>query len=306
MAWHKNPFKGSKLLVRATLNGHIRKNMGSPKGLSLAGSFFMKKSNKKYLLKKIFLGSLISGVLSIAVFSVIVIRFRDISDSITATIFVISPIVVGLLSLLVFTISILVFLFRKFGPRTFIASLSVLFILSLGGMLFLLRNYLIASRSMNATPAASLVPTVTSQETPQSVATKPPLPVLSGADIFNAVNSYRAKNGKPFLSVSDELCKIAEDRANYMMANGMSAFKTSGVGAHTGFRDTQYSGMGIGENLAANVGSTARTMYIWENSLPHRELMLWTEKDGTLITKGCVATRVSIVGSIVVLEVGDK
>lgn len=266
----------------------------------------MKKLNTKNTLNKVFFWSVISGVLSLVVFFVIVIRFGDIPNSIIATIFVISPIVVGLLSLLVFTISIFVFFFRKFGLRTFVVSLLILFFVSLGGMSFLLRNYLIARQSINATPTASLAPAITSQETPQSVATKQPLPVLSGADIFNAVNSYRAKNGKPFLSVSDELCKIAENRADYMMANGMSAFKTSGVGAHTGFRDMQYSGMGIGENLAANVVSTARTMYIWENSPPHRELMLWTEKEGALITKGCIATRVSTVGSIVVLEVGDK
>lgn len=141
---------------------------------------------------------------------------------------------------------------------------------------------------------------------PKVAPTKQPLPVLNGASIFNAVNAYRSQNGAPFLSVSDELCRIAESRADYMMANNMSAFKTSGLGAHTGFRDVQYSGNGVGENLAANVASTANVMAIWKNSPPHNELMLWTIKDNTPITKGCVATRVSEIGSIVVLEVGDK
>lgn len=145
-------------------------------------------------------------------------------------------------------------------------------------------------------------PTMSPKVTP----TKQPLPVLNGASIFNAVNAYRSQNGEPFLSVSDELCRIAESRADYMMINNMSAFKTSGLGSHTGFRDVQYSGNGVGEDLAANVVSTANVMAVWKNSPPHNELMLTTIRDGTPITKGCVATRVSEVGSIVVLEVGDK
>lgn len=161
-------------------------------------------------------------------------------------------------------------------------------------------------------PSATIVPTPSSSPSQKpTVGTKTsvgkqPLPVLSGASIFNAVNTYRAQNGHPFLSVSDELCRIAESRADYMMANNMSAFKTSGLGSHTGFRDVQYSGNGVGEDLAANVISTANVMTVWKNSPPHNELMLTTIKDNTPITKGCVATRVSEIGSIVVLEVGDK
>jgi len=134
------------------------------------------------------------------------------------------------------------------------------------------------------------------------------LPVLNGGNIFNLVNTYRSSNGKPFLTVSDELCNLAEIRADYMMRNGMEAFKSSQTGGHTGLIDvsSQYSGGGVGENLAANLGSDPAVIEIWKNSPPHRELMLWTEKDGTLITKGCIATRVSEVGSIVVLLVGDK
>jgi len=110
------------------------------------------------------------------------------------------------------------------------------------------------------------------------------------------------------LTVSDELCRLAETRADYMMRNGMEAFKSSQTGSHTGLIDvsSQYSGGGVGENLAANLSSDTAVIGIWKNSPPHRELMLWTEKDGFLITKGCVATRVSEVGSIVILLVGDK
>lgn len=135
---------------------------------------------------------------------------------------------------------------------------------------------------------------------------KPTLPVLSGASIFNAVNVYRSSQGKSQFSVSGELCSIAEKRADYMMADKMAAFKSSGTGSHTGFRDTSYSGNMMGENLAANVTSTANTMSIWKSSPPHNELMLTTERGGFKMTKACIATRVSEVGSIVVLEIGDK
>ena len=133
-----------------------------------------------------------------------------------------------------------------------------------------------------------------------------PLPVLHGDVIFGLINQYRSSKGLPFLSVSDELCRLAEGRADLMMANDMEAFKRSGTGSHYGFDSTNYSGEGVGENLAANVGLDADVLTIWKNSPPHNELLLWTVKDGTPITKGCVATRVSKVGSIVVLLVGDK
>ena len=135
---------------------------------------------------------------------------------------------------------------------------------------------------------------------------KTPLPKLNGGNIFGLVNQYRSSKGLPFLSVSSELCSIAEGRADLMMANKMEAFKKSGTGSHFGFDNVNYSGAGMGENLAGNMARDIDVLTIWKNSPPHNELMLWTSKDGTPITKGCVATRVSEVGSIVVLLVGDK
>jgi len=137
---------------------------------------------------------------------------------------------------------------------------------------------------------------------------KPPLPVLNGSSIFNMVNTFRASNGKPFLSVSDELCRLAEARADYMMSNKMTAFKSSKTNGHTGFTNaiSQYSGSGVGENLAANVSADMSVIEIWKNSPPHKELMLSVKENDTQITKGCIATRVSEIGSIVVLLVGDK
>lgn len=136
--------------------------------------------------------------------------------------------------------------------------------------------------------------------------TKQPLPVLNGGNIFSLVNQYRSSKGLPFLSVSDELCGMAEKRADLMMANNMEAFKKSSTGNHYQFDDVQYSGEGVGENVAANLAKDSDVVEKWKTSPAHNELMLWTEKEGTKITKGCVATRVSEVGSIVVLLVGDK
>lgn len=134
------------------------------------------------------------------------------------------------------------------------------------------------------------------------------LPILNGGVIFSLINNYRASLGKPFLSVSSELCAFAEQRADYMMQNNMEAFKSSDTGNHTGLSNisSQYSGEMIGENLGANLGSDTSVLNIWKNSPPHNELMLVTEKDGILMTKGCIATRVSEIGSITVLLVGDK
>lgn len=174
-------------------------------------------------------------------------------------------------------------------------------------------NQFIASDKEIVSPTPPTRPTTTPTNTPtivkpQTQPTSGELPVLNGGNIFGLINTYRTSNGKPILSVSDELCRLAEIRADYMMSNGMAAFKSSKTGGHTGLIDvsSQYSGSGVGENLAANLSTDVSVIEIWKNSPPHRELMLWIEKDGFPITKGCVATRVSEVGSIAILLVGDK
>lgn len=147
---------------------------------------------------------------------------------------------------------------------------------------------------------------IPSKKPTSSNPTKQPLPILNGGNIFSLVNQYRSSKGLPFLSVSDELCGMAEKRADLMMANNMEAFKKSSTGNHYQFDDVQYSGEGVGENVAANLARDNDVVEKWKTSPAHNELMLWTEKEGTKITKGCVATRVSEVGSIVILLVGDK
>jgi len=155
-------------------------------------------------------------------------------------------------------------------------------------------------------------PTVTPTKIPTAIKTKTPpqtkLPVLNGGNIFNYLNAYRLANGVPFLSVSNELCSYAEKRADYMMANSRANFKSSETNSHTGLSDavSGYSGNMVGENLAMNVADDKDTIDFWKTSPDHNSLMLITEKDGFLMTKGCVATRVTEDGSMVVLLVGDK
>lgn len=146
----------------------------------------------------------------------------------------------------------------------------------------------------------------TENNTNSTTSSKPPLPVLSGANIFALINQYRSSQGLPFLSVSDELCNLAEKRADLMMVNNMEAFKNSSPGNHYQFNSVEYSGEGVGENIGANFAKDADVVNAWKQSPGHNALMLLTEKDGAIITKACVATRVSEVGSIVILLVGDK
>jgi len=145
-------------------------------------------------------------------------------------------------------------------------------------------------------------PATTPSSTPVNTQT---LPTLDEASIFSAVNAYRSASGKPPFNLSQELCAVAESRADFMMRDGMAAFKNSKTDAHVGYDDVFIPNNNMGENLAANVRSTNETMTVWKNSGPHNALLLITEVSGSAITKGCVATRVATYGSIVVLEVGD-
>lgn len=201
-------------------------------------------------------------------------------------------------------------------------SLIVLFILT--GYLSLRKQRLISNQksanygTLNETqativPLATSVPTTKPNTTLEidkipSQVNKNALPKLNGSNIFALINSYRASVSKPFLNVSNELCSLAEKRADYMIANHREAFKTSGIDNHTGLSEATsgYSGGMVGENLAMNVTSDQGVVNLWKNSSTHNSLMLTTEKDGFVMNKACVATRVVEDGSIIVLLIGDK
>lgn len=166
-------------------------------------------------------------------------------------------------------------------------------------------------------PTPTVMPTSKPTEKPSDDSEKQPstskLPVLNGSAIFGLINSYRASNGKPFWSVSSELCRLAEQRAEYLiqptyedfLKNTFPSFKS-----HPGFQDManslNYSGLGLSENLAMGAKSDSDVLNMWKNSAGHNSLMLATDHNGTTYTKACVATRVKYYGSITVLLAGDK
>lgn len=166
-------------------------------------------------------------------------------------------------------------------------------------------------------PTPTIKPTVqpakkTNTE-PQTQTSTDKLPVLNGGAIFGLINAYRTSSGKPYWSVSDELCRLAEQRAEYLIQptyedfvkNIYPSFKN-----HPGFQDMadafNYSGLGLSENLAMGAKSDIGVINNWKNSPAHNGLMLTTDHNGTTYTKACIATRVKYYGSITVLLVGDK
>jgi len=167
------------------------------------------------------------------------------------------------------------------------------------------------------TPSPTIKPTAQPTKKPniesRTQTSTEKLPVLNGGTIFGLINKYRGSNNKPYWSVSDELCRLAEQRAEYLIQptyedfvkNTYPSFKN-----HPGFQDMagafNYSGIGLSENLAMGAKSDADVLNMWKNSPPHNALMLATDHNGTTYTKACIATRVKYYGSITVLLAGDK
>jgi len=165
--------------------------------------------------------------------------------------------------------------------------------------------------------------------TPTAIPTSKPVQILNNDNILKLINQYRQQNGLEPLTKSEELCRLAEQRASYLMADRMSAYRSSDIGNHSGFRSSVdgYSGNGIGENIGANIppgfkdnpnddysgytkqyktNQDAGAVSQWVHSPPHNALLLTNEKDGVKLTKGCVAHRIEDYAMLTVLLVGDK
>ncbi len=171
--------------------------------------------------------------------------------------------------------------------------------------------------SNTTTPDITVTPTQMSEK------------ILDNDHILLLINQYRIQNGLVKLEKSTELCKLAEERASYLMADRMSAYRSSQIGNHTGFKKAGvgYSGTGVGENIGANLangfkenpnGDFSKNRNIvktnqdigavnqWKQSPPHNELLLSKEKGETILTKACVASRVEDYGMLTVFLTGDK
>lgn len=142
------------------------------------------------------------------------------------------------------------------------------------------------------------------------------VPKLNSGTIFNLINNYRQSKGLWNYSVSDELCVLAEKRADFLMANDMAAAKASFPENHIGLYEQMqvYSGTGVAENFVTNIYTDQEVLTAWQTSPPHNEVLLSTktvradqpEYARTSVTKGCIAVKINGYESMVVLLVGDK
>lgn len=162
-------------------------------------------------------------------------------------------------------------------------------------------------------PNPTFIPTPKPAIAPKPVPTVKP--TISGSEVFNAINAYRHSRGLPGLDVSDELCKFAQTRANFLVADNEKTARESSIGNHIGFKDQvsfdQYSGDFVGEAFA-RIGilspsySSSGVVTGWKNSPPHNGLLLRTKENGITSNKGCVATATNQEATVTVLLVGDK
>lgn len=136
---------------------------------------------------------------------------------------------------------------------------------------------------------------------------------INGSGVFNSVNAYRASKGLPGLDVSDELCRLATIRANFIAIDNHKRLKEEP--GHPGFDEQlgfdKYSGRYIGENISfigfkSTNNSSQGVVDWWKISPSHNELLLNTQVEGITATKGCVATALDNEGTISILLVGDK
>ncbi|HCH59833.1 MAG TPA: hypothetical protein DEV73_04460 [Candidatus Zambryskibacteria bacterium] len=135
------------------------------------------------------------------------------------------------------------------------------------------------------------------------------LPSISNIKVLNLVNQYRSKNGSVPWEVSSELCSLAEKRAVFLFANNMEQANNAQAGSHPGFNETtsEYAKDGwIGENISRNPLTNEGAFKSWVDSPPHEAMLHWDWIEGSHITKACVANRVGVGGSVVVLLVGYK
>ena len=95
------------------------------------------------------------------------------------------------------------------------------------------------------------------------------------AGAAQALNAFRAENGRKALSISPKLQATAEGHANDMLSNGFFDHKGSN-GSTIGKRAKRkgYRFCLIAENIAKGQRSLADVMQSWETSAGHRKNML--------------------------------
>lgn len=169
--------------------------------------------------------------------------------------------------------------------------------------------------SATFSPAQTSKPTFIPTPKPAYIPKPSPSPKsnINGSGVFNSINAYRTSKGLPGLDVSDELCRLATIRANFIAIDNHKRLKEEP--GHPGFNEQlgfdKYSGRYIGENISfigfnSTNNSSQGVVGWWETSPSHNELLLKTQVGDIAATKGCVATVLDQEGTVTILLVGDK
>lgn len=133
-------------------------------------------------------------------------------------------------------------------------------------------------------------------------------PQLHSNEILNLVNQYRQSKKLPTWTTSEEICNLAEKRADFLSENNGIAL-TSSTEEYQKQLDEQaknYSGASLNELYISNVGTNQEAISSWKGSPDNNKFLLMTESNGASITLACAAVRVERSLSLVVLLSGPS
>lgn len=116
-------------------------------------------------------------------------------------------------------------------------------------------------------------------ESPAPESPAPETPSVGGSlqaqrqAVLDLVNAARAENGKSALTLNDELCDVAQLRAEEIVKS-FSHTRPNGSSCFTAIQEAGIRGGAMGENIAAGQSSPAAVMNSWMNSEGHRANIL--------------------------------
>ena len=106
------------------------------------------------------------------------------------------------------------------------------------------------------------------------VPTTPTTPTNSNVQaVFDLVNKERKANGLGTLTLSDELCKVADVRVKEIVKS-FSHTRPNGTSCFTAFKENGVTYKYAGENIAYGQKTAAEVMNGWMNSAGHRANIL--------------------------------
>ena len=105
--------------------------------------------------------------------------------------------------------------------------------------------------------------------------TTPTLPTTNSdvQAVFDLVNKERKANGLRVVTISDELCKVADIRAKEIVTK-FSHTRPNGTSCFTAFKENGVTYRYAGENIAYGQKTATEVMNGWMNSAGHRANIL--------------------------------